>query len=671
VISVSISIQRLEDYSLDSKCLASYVVFRELYDGNKSDVYHIVSEFAKDIIISRNLFHFGSSEITSMINSEFGFKLPENVVKTSLGRLSCLVNNGKGVFTVDKKLLKVNEDQVAHIRRNAVSSADNVIDRLVEHVEKQEGILTPHEKKQLSSAFCMFLLDGEMGAPYSKNISSFIILHQDNEQIINSIESIREGAILFAGLNYNVDINVQKHWRNELNLFLDQEILFYLAGYNGSIYQEMVEELLKLAAEMNRRSRGNLKFYYFQDVRERIDGFFLSAEDIAAGRKRLALDSGEAMLEILRGSSSASDIIEKKSKFYGILRSLNIKEYEPTIELYNPEKYKNNLESAEIVSKFGIDDTNYKSIKYLNYINALRDGSESFDLENARHILISETTLTRSIAYHIAAGNNDNRVPLAISLQNLTSRLWFDLNKGFGADGFPKSLGIMAKARIVLSGLIGQSITSRFNDAKTKYEDNSIDEETMKSVIVELRSCQVKPEDITNENVDDLISMMRLTESDVDLYRDNNRRLQAELEDARIENQQLTTSLENMTQTLNEFTEKMYSIEKEQNDQRERNRQKANAFVDRKMLLLKVLYALLICIALVLSFVLGSSNKIIWAGGALAVMAILPLACATLYSLTTEKKFDLLLLLRRYRNHLRQISYKKHGLEFDPEIDGV
>lgn len=656
---------------MDSKCLASYVVFRELYDGKRSDVYHIVSEFAKDVIITKNLFQFGSSEITSIINSEFGFKLPENVVRTSLGRLKCLINNGKGAFTVDRKLLKANEDQVADIRKSAVSSADNIIDRLIEHVEMQEGVLTPNARKQLSSAFCMFLLDGEMGAPYSKNISSFIILHQDNKQIRSSIESIREGAILFAGLNYNVDVNVQKNWRNELNLFLDQEILFYLAGYNGSIYKDMVEELLKLTAELNVRSRGNLRFYYFQDVRERIDSFFMSAEDIAAGRRMLALDSGEAMVEILRGSNSASDIIEKKSKFYRMLRHFNIKEYEPTIELYNPEKYKNNLESTEIVSRFGIDETNYKSIKYLNYINALRDGRESYDLENARFILVSETTLTKSIAYHIASGHNDNRVPLAISLQNLTSRLWFDLNKGFGADGFPKSLGIMAKARIVLSGLIGQSITSRFNDAKSKYEDNSIDEETMKSVIVELRSYQVKPEEITNENVNALISKMRLAESDVELYRDNNKRLQIELEDARLENQQLTTSLENMTLKVNEFTEKMNLIEKEQQKQKEQNKRKANKSADRKILLLKVLYALLICIVLVLSFFLGSNNQILWSRGALAVMAILPLVCATAYSLVTEKKFDLLLLLRRYRNHLRQSIYKKQGLEFDPENDGA
>lgn len=197
---------------MDSSCLASYVVFRELYDIKKNDVYNIISMFVADIIISKHLLFFSSVEMTQSINSEYNFNLLENIIKTSIGRLPFVRKDRKGIYIVDRKGNLEESAAVAEIKNDAITASESVIEELILYVDYTEKKkLNEVERSDLRSAFCAFLLDGESGTPYSKSISSFIIANQNNVEVMRSVDAIREGAILYAGLNYNIDINIQKN----------------------------------------------------------------------------------------------------------------------------------------------------------------------------------------------------------------------------------------------------------------------------------------------------------------------------------------------------------------------------------------------------------------------------------------------------------------------------
>ena len=82
----------------ESKLLASLAVFRELYDSKK-DVYGVIAEFIREIIISRAKYQFNITEIVQMLNSIYEFSLPEAVVKVSLSKLD-FISKSEGVYIV-------------------------------------------------------------------------------------------------------------------------------------------------------------------------------------------------------------------------------------------------------------------------------------------------------------------------------------------------------------------------------------------------------------------------------------------------------------------------------------------------------------------------------------------------------------------------------------------
>lgn len=72
-----------------TKCLASLATFRELYN-KQQDIYFIVSEFAKCIIITKSLYSFELEIMHRNLIDENGIDIPRAVVKSALNRLPFL-----------------------------------------------------------------------------------------------------------------------------------------------------------------------------------------------------------------------------------------------------------------------------------------------------------------------------------------------------------------------------------------------------------------------------------------------------------------------------------------------------------------------------------------------------------------------------------------------------
>lgn len=93
-----------------------------------------------------------------------------------------------------------------------------------------------------------------------KFISAFLLENENDSLIVEMINAIKEGAIIYTGIT--TDLNIDDNnidnlgiWRKEITIFLDTEILFHLYGYNGEYYKQQADDFISKQAEENRPSK--------------------------------------------------------------------------------------------------------------------------------------------------------------------------------------------------------------------------------------------------------------------------------------------------------------------------------------------------------------------------------------------------------------------------------
>ena len=217
---------------------------------------------------------------------------------------------------------------------NANTSSQALTQKLLQYVKDNNHLSV--DKDELIREFSAFLLDEYSNGEYSSIFSKFVIENETDEIFLKNINQIKEGAILFSGLNYTSDIS-KTTWNNNVFIYVGTEILFHLAGYNGLIFKELASEMFNLIKEMNQKSqRRIITIRYFKEVQEEIDNFFSTAEAIVRGQK-IADIGNVAMDTIVEGCSSAADVLKKHSEFNNLLKrhSISVAQNED----YYSEKY--------------------------------------------------------------------------------------------------------------------------------------------------------------------------------------------------------------------------------------------------------------------------------------------------------------------------------------------
>ena len=277
-------------------------------------------------------------------------------------------------------------------------------------------------------------------------------------------------------------------------------------------FQKLAKDMFQLIEEMNQKSsKRTITVRYYKEVREDVDHFFSTAEEIVKGNK--IVDIGNvAMDEIVRDCSTPADVINKRAKFTNILKRHSISEAD-SLNYYSPEYHNFNIESQKIVEKYGLATENKeKYLKHLNYTNILRKkddiNSENLSLKESKHLVITEVGKILQMANDFNKENEDFNAPLAISMSSLTNRLWFDLNKGFGSEHLPSTFNILEKSRLVLSNILTQTVAKQYDKVKESYKKGELSEDDLNENIIELRKKMMKPEDIDREqlnNIDDII----------------------------------------------------------------------------------------------------------------------------------------------------------------------
>lgn len=516
----------------DKNLLASLAVFRELYNKN-IDIYSIIAQFLCDIINTHSLNNFDISQISEPFNSSFEFDIPIPVIKSALQRIEYLKKEGgKYIIDVNKK----KEDTPIEIidRTNNIKESHNVIfNELSTYIEdKKKTKLSGIELQELHNNFCNYLLEGNIDDKYLEYISSFIIQNQGNKDFLEKISTIREGVILYSGLKYTNDsyiLNQFGNWRKELNIFLDTEIIFHLAGYNGELYKQFAEDFMKFVFEINKNNQKNKKnlinLLYFPEVKDEIDSFFAKAQYILEGKDNLN-PKVTAMTEIINGCSEKADLLNKKSDLYTLLSRRGIELYDKVIDVTSEENHKYNIISQEIVEKINRElktNTGEDILATLNNISILRKDQNDSNFENTRYILLSGNSKTLKIAFESSIFERF-KIPLATSLNFIINRFWFKLNKGFSNKDFPSSFSVLTKSQIILSKILNDNIGEKFDDLQKKYQKGEITKEDAVNRINDLRINAKKPEEIKQEIAKDVLDFIVLDSTDDYIQRQNHYR---------------------------------------------------------------------------------------------------------------------------------------------------
>lgn len=495
-----------------SRCLASVALFRELY-SNQKDIYGVLSQFLKDIIIVNKKHQFNLTEITKLLNRTYDFKIPDAVVKTALKRLDFL-ERSHGVYSLTDAQLLEKSHLFSEKHKEIKERNESIIDSLFDFIENhRKQKLQDDEKERIVNAFCNYLLSDETLQEYSEYISGFIIQNKRDVDFTKKLNTIKEGVILYSGLRYSSNINDLGSWNTDLIIYLDTEILFSLAGYNGELYKVLFDDFYEYVNEINTCSlkkvnKKRIKLKYFREIKEEVEGFFKKAESIVEGKEKLN-PSKAAMCTIVNGCVSISDVIEKKVILYQLLESKGIS-LDDNKDYYENKNHKFNIEDISTVNKLGekvnIEDA-ANCLELLNYINILRKNNNSNDFEDIGFMLLTANRTLLQIAWDETIKQSKD-VPLATDLGFLTDKFWFKLNKGFGNNHNPKTFDVITKAQIILSSLINKSVSNSYEELQNRFKTNMITEAEARAIIIELRKQAKKPEEISVDDITDVLSVI-------------------------------------------------------------------------------------------------------------------------------------------------------------------
>lgn len=487
--------------------MASFATLKSLSDVKKyQSPYQILREFINYIIVADSLYSFSAVEMKNRLNSHFSFSIPEAVVRTALKNMPSAVL-ADGIYTISKTEVCVDE-LFEETKKEADEYETRIIQLLSEYIFVRTGN-TMISAEALSKELACFLVDDESlhSTKYSELIGEFVLKNERNKDIQEGLNKIREGSIFYIGLSHS--IGETGSIIKPLTLYLGTEILFSLVGYNGEIFQQFADDFFSQVRTANTGKTKKITLHYFSEIKKEIDEFFGTASEIVEGKRHRLLDK-PAMKAITDGCHTAADVDVKKSDFYHKLQyAFGITE-DPQDNYYGEENFTSNLESFDYDDE---DDKRKKketAVKFISHINKLRNGTRFHSDLDSEHIIVTNTKATLLISQELSeeiktTEGLDKICNFAISLDRITSLLWYKLGNGFSKNDFPSSVNAALKARIVLSASIAKNAEREFAKIKKEYADGFIDDDQATARIITLRNKPVLPEDLQGDDIDEIM----------------------------------------------------------------------------------------------------------------------------------------------------------------------
>ncbi|BEO97954.1 hypothetical protein FNCP11_02700 [Fusobacterium nucleatum] len=483
-----------------ARIVASFSTIKSMIDAKEyKSPYMILAEFIQYIIVEKKLYSFTSSDIKKLLVELFGFELPEAVIKSSIKKIE-FIERDSGVYKTDTSKIMI-DDNFKKIKNNSENEFVEIFEQLKLYIEERNS-----DKKieidLLTNEFISFLIDDNNGSNVGKYIgliSEFILKNEENSNVQKTLTAIREGSIIYIGLNYNInDVgNVNK----PLTLYLATEVLFNLYGLNGEIHKQLAQDFFSQVRDINIKSN-QIKLRYFLDVKKEIEDFFSTAILIIDGKRNLNTEA-VAMRNILNGCDTASDINVKKADFFTKLKSRYGILLDEKTDYYEKSEYQYNLEEVS-------DPSQEINMKLISNINKLRKGEIFENNLDAQYLIVTNSSnMIKASKQQVDSLKIDNKCDyicdFALSVDKITNILWYQLGKLFGKNEFPKNVNTALKARTLLSSHIAQNVCKLYSETNKKYSDGEISSEQLIARIAAIHKKPLLPEDLNADTIEDIM----------------------------------------------------------------------------------------------------------------------------------------------------------------------
>ncbi|MBY8165849.1 hypothetical protein KW507_04110 [Vibrio fluvialis] len=483
------------------KLLASASVLRVLYD-EKKDIYDVLVEFIKQTISERSLSAFSSVECVRYLDEDFGFLLPEAIIKSCLRKR--LVQSG--ILTLNNGIYSVAENFGSSSTFDSdFQKSRNEYDEIVTRIHKfcSDNGLLDVRKKDIEESLETYLTRPDKNDNFAREIANFIITFESESGFKDKLDRIEEGLILYTGIRYSPDLSTLGSWRGDLIIFLDSEHLFNATGLNGTLYKSLFDDFNDLVCEVNRNKKGGrIELKYLEETSSDIESFFYAAEKIVE-RKGTIDPSKTAMINICNGCKYRSDVLTKKAEFMAKLARLNISQ-ELRVDYYSNPEF--NVEGsivlegliAELAESNAKTDDISSILKIFTKINVLRKGKNSVGIDRISSIFLTESWLPQRIAFSSYVHDGNGAIPFATNIEFLTEKLWFKLNKGFGGKSRkPISFDPVIRAKMTISNQISKSVSNIYRALSDKYVRGEVDKDVLARIHHEIYKAPSRPEDVS------------------------------------------------------------------------------------------------------------------------------------------------------------------------------
>ncbi|MBQ3762104.1 MAG: hypothetical protein II875_08880 [Clostridia bacterium] len=498
--------------STATSLLASFATLKGLSDEKKyKSPYQVLQEFIGYIVISESLHSFTAIEMKGLLNEHFSFQIPEAVIRTAAKNMNGVVLNNN-TYSISADLIgqsSVFEEKKTEAYEYSISLLDNISQYISNRLPGD-----PINKNTVLSELIRFLVDDQPALTnrYYELISEYIIKNENNESFQDGLNRIREGSVLYIGLSHN--INEIGSISKPLRLYLCTEILFSLVGYNGVVFQQFAKDFYDQVKLANTGTHKKVYLYYFSETKKEIDEFFAVAEAIVDGKVHQWLDK-PAMKAITDGCKTSADVAVKESDFFTRLRtSFGITE-DPHESYYDEMHFSSNLEGEEFEDENDSDQDKKRKretrLKLISHINKLREGAHyRFELD-AEHLMVTNSQSTLMMSKEQtdiikAEEGVDYICGFAVSLERITSILWYKLGSGFSTGGYPASISALLKARAVLSFSVAKKANQAFAEVRDQYKEGLINNDQVVARIITLRNKPTLPEELKGDDIEEVMN---------------------------------------------------------------------------------------------------------------------------------------------------------------------
>ena len=543
----------------DKNLIASVALFSELYNSDTyQNITEIIAEFIRGAVIFENKYSFNSTELKDLLNKLYGFDIPESVIRTTLqNKFKNEIRKENNYYHFNDSI-KNGQVDINNDFKEISKSQNQVIEDVYNFIESKKRIpLEPSDKREILDNLFHFLMDNGYSEKYSDLISAYVLIKEKDHTFRELLNSIKEGLILYQGINYTADINQLGSWKNDLTIYLGTEHLFNALGYNGILYKEIFDDFNKLVFEINssqknaNAKRKKIELKYLEETKIEIDNFFQTAESIKKGYKTLD-PSKLAMETILKKSSTLSDIKTLRVQFDIELNRLGIEFQDFNYSIDRTAQY--NVVDQNVIDElkkqseekgryFNEDNCQYY-FKLFTKINTFRRGINNNRFEKCGHLYVTETAFVKYLAHNNLVKFDDYDTPFAKDIDFVTTRFWFTLKKGFSnKQSLPKSFDVITKAKIILSSHLTNGISKSYENLLADKKSGKLTDEEAIARSYSLREKPNTPEEITIDNLDDALDFILNDNHLEDFYREKVRKEQL-LETTQREKEELQLALQ-------------------------------------------------------------------------------------------------------------------------------